>query len=305
MKILNFGSLNLDHSYQVHHFVQPGETLSATVVETSCGGKGLNQSVALARAGVEVWQGGCLGQGGEMLCTLLQQNGVHTECLKRVNVPQGHAIIQRDSYGENCILLYGGSNRVVTANQIEETMKRFSPGDLLLLQNEVNALPELLTRGRAHGMTIALNPSPCDQSLKELDLSCVSWLILNEKEMEQLSGCSEGEAGWTVLHKRWPQMKVVLTLGAKGCKLFSEKETLYKKACRVPVVDTTGAGDTFTGFFLAAVIRNMPLHRCLDIATRAASISVMHKGAADSIPTWEEVLRECENYTAGAERNNY
>lgn len=289
MKILNFGSLNLDHQYQVEHFVQPGQTLAASTVTTGCGGKGLNQSIALARAGAHVWQGGCIGREGVPLAALLQKNGVDISCLRQVDVPQGHAIIQRDKNGENCILLFGGSNRAVTPDQIRQTLKAFGPGDMLVLQNEINGLPELLEGGHARGMTVVLNPSPCEDSLARLDLSAVDWLILNEGEAYQISGADTPDAAWQTLHRRWPNMRVVLTLGAAGSLLFTEQETLQQPACRVHAADTTGAGDTFTGYFLACLARGDVLQHCLAVASKAAALSVMKKGAADSIPTWEEV----------------
>lgn len=289
MKILNFGSLNLDHQYQVEHFVQPGQTLAASTVTTGCGGKGLNQSIALARAGAHVWQGGCIGQEGAPLAALLQKNGVDISCLRQVDVPQGHAIIQRDKNGENCILLFGGSNRAVTPGQIRQTLDAFGPGDMLVLQNEINGLPELLEGGHARGMTVVLNPSPCEESLARLDLSYVDWLILNEGEAYQISGADSPDAAWQALHRRWPNMRVVLTLGSAGSLLFTEQETLQQPACRVQAADTTGAGDTFTGYFLACLARGDALQHCLAVASKAAALSVMKKGAADSIPTWEEV----------------
>lgn len=289
MKILNFGSLNLDHQYQVEHFVQPGQTLAASSVTTGCGGKGLNQSIALARAGAPVWQGGCIGREGAPLAALLQENGVDTRYLRRVDVPQGHAIIQRDKQGENCILLFGGSNRAVTPDQIRQTLDAFGPGDMLVLQNETNGLPELLAGGHARGMTVVLNPSPCEEALAGLDLSAVDWLILNEGEAYQISGADTPDAAWQALHRRWPNLRVVLTLGAAGSLLFTEAETLRQPAFRAEAVDTTGAGDTFTGYFLASLARGEALQHCLAVASRAAALSVTKKGAADAIPTRAEV----------------
>ena len=141
MKILNFGSLNLDYVYEVEHFVQPGETLSAASQTVKAGGKGLNQSIALRRAGAEVWHAGCMGTGGETLVERLQKDGVHTDYIRPVPTLQGNAVIQVNTQGENCILLFGGSNQCVTEAQIDETISAFAPGDWLLLQNEISNLP--------------------------------------------------------------------------------------------------------------------------------------------------------------------
>ena len=117
MKVLNFGSLNLDYVYQVDRFVRPGETLSARSMALNPGGKGLNQSIALARAGAQVYHGGCVGKGGEALRELLRENGVNTELLLPTGQPQGSAVIQVTPQGENCILLYGGSNQALEEGQ--------------------------------------------------------------------------------------------------------------------------------------------------------------------------------------------
>ena len=135
MKILNFGSLNLDYVYQVDHFVVPGETISADSMVINAGGKGLNQSVALARAGAPVCHAGCCGTGGEQLAALLKENGIDISCLYPVDTIQGNAFIQVTASGENSIVVFPGSNHCVTPEQIDQTLRRFGEGDYLLLQN--------------------------------------------------------------------------------------------------------------------------------------------------------------------------
>ena len=289
MKALNFGSLNLDYVYQVSHFVQPGETLSAISQAVFPGGKGLNQSVALAKAGAEVWHAGCLGQGGAMLKQVLQNSGVKLDHLVSVEEIQGNAIIQVNPEGQNCILLFGGSNQCVTADQIEKTFACFDAGDYLILQNEVNALPEIVNAGAARGMKIILNPSPFNEKINSVDLSKISWLMMNEVEAEQLSGSSDPEEAWKILHGRWPGLSAVITLGSEGSIAFTGTETVRQEAFRVKAVDTTAAGDTYTGFFTAGLMAGLPLAECLRRASLASSISVTRPGAASSIPTKEEV----------------
>lgn len=113
-RILNFGSLNLDQVYRVDAFVQPGETKSSLSLTTHCGGKGLNQSVAASRAGAEVWHAGLIGTDGDMLYENSRENGVNRSLLERSCDVSGHAIIQVDNNGQNCILLYGGTNQALT-----------------------------------------------------------------------------------------------------------------------------------------------------------------------------------------------
>ena len=188
MKILNFGSLNLDYVYAVPHFVQPGETLAAETRSVKFGGKGLNQSVALVRAGAQVSHGGCVGAGGESLKAFLQENGVDTESLLPVSEMQEHTVIQVDPDGENSILLYGGSNRCVTQAQVQKTLAAFQAGDYLLLQNEINLLPLIVEQAHQRGMRIVLNPSPYHEALKEVDFGKLAWLLVNEIEAKQITG---------------------------------------------------------------------------------------------------------------------
>ena len=289
MKILNFGSLNLDYIYQVEHFVQPGETLAARKQKIAPGGKGLNQSVALARAGAEVFHAGCIGIGGEALQILLEENGVHTEYLCKVEELQGNAIIQVDNSGENCIILYGGSNRMISKKQIDETLGHFSAKDWLVLQNEVSNLEYMVEKAAEKRMMVVLNPSPFEPFLEKLDYNQISWLLVNEVEAQQLTGKTEADAVWDTLHKRYPKLCLVMTMGAKGSYCFTPQETIYQNVFHVETVDTTAAGDTFTGYFLQGMTQGLPLKKCMEDAAKAAAICVSKEGAAIAIPTRREM----------------
>ena len=293
MRVLNFGSLNLDYVYQVDHFVRPGETLSATARTVKPGGKGLNQSIALARAGVQVDHAGCIGAGGDMLKALLDENGVDTRRLIQVDEMQGHTVIQVNREGENCILLYGGSNQCVTEAQIKATLSDYSEGDWLVLQNEINNLPAIVDAAWERGMVIALNPSPCNDRLKAVDFGKLSWLLVNEVEAEQISGSADPDAAFSWIHARYPGLSVLITLGSAGSLVFrtdgDRVERVSQDAFKVKAVDTTAAGDTFTGYFISGLTENIPLQDCMRRASRASSISVTRLGAADSIPRLEEL----------------
>ena len=290
MRILNFGSLNLDYVYQVDHFVLPGETLSSTSRAVKLGGKGLNQSIALARAGASVYQAGCIGEGGEPLKALLEQNSVDTSHLLPVREMQGHTVIQVNPDGENCILLYGGSNRCVTPEQIAATLADYSEGDWLVLQNEINNLPTIVDAAHDGGMVIALNPSPYNANLEAVDFGKLSWLLVNEVEAGQISGSDDPQASWEWLHARYPKLSVLITLGSTGSMAFTpDGDCVKQEAFRVKAVDTTAAGDTFTGYFISGLMAGMSLKACMSRASKASSISVTRPGAAESIPSAEEV----------------
>lgn len=290
MKILNFGSLNIDHVYQMDHFVAAGETEHSFAYDRHMGGKGLNQSVALARAGAEVWHAGCVGADGAHLTKYLADAGVHTEYVKTVETPTGHAIIQVDKSGQNCIILFGGANQAITEAQVEDTLSHFDAGDILLLQNETSAMGAMLQAAHKRGMRIALNPSPATEALLKLPLELVEWFILNEVEGEQITGKTDPAAITQTLLDRYPGCRVVLTLGKRGVVYRDAAQSCTHRIYDVPVVDTTAAGDTFTGFFLAGAAAGEPVEKLLENASRASSIAITKPGAAQSIPTMDEVL---------------
>jgi ribokinase len=293
MRILNFGSLNVDYVYSVEYFVRAGETLKANSREVLPGGKGLNQSVALARAGADVCHAGCIGADGAFLRDLLNENGVDTAYLRTIDGMQGHTIIQVDRKGENCILLYGGSNQCVTEAQIADTFSSYAAGDWLVLQNEVNNLPAIVDAAHARGMIIALNPSPFDAKLDAVDFSKLSWLLVNEVEVAQISGSDDPDTAWAWLHARYPKLSALITLGSAGSVVYrvvgDGVETVRQPAFKVTAVDTTAAGDTFTGYFISGLMANLPLAECMARASRASSIAVTRLGAADSIPYLGEI----------------
>ena len=289
MKVLNFGSLNLDHMYQVERFVQPGETVSALLQSINPGGKGLNQSIALARAGAKVCHAGCLGRGGENLAMLLRDNGVNTDYLAPVAIPQGNAIIQVNAIGENCIILYGGSNQCITEEQVCRTLSGVAPGDYLVLQNEINQLPLIVEKAYELGMKIVLNPSPCNERLAAVDFGKIDWLLVNEVESARLSGSDKPEEAWRQLHVRYPRLSLLVTLGSEGSIAFTATESVRQPAFPAKPVDTTAAGDTYTGYFIAGLLEGRTLVDCMRRASMAASISVTCFGAAGSIPTYAEV----------------
>lgn len=290
MKILNFGSLNLDYVYSVDHFVRAGETISSSLMEQFCGGKGLNQSVAFARAGAEVYHAGCIGAEGGMLRRMLDESGVNTRFVKTVpDVACGHAIIQVNKNGENCILLYGGANQAITEEFINEVFSDFSAGDLLMLQNEINGLDFIIRKAKEKKMVVTLNPSPFNEKITSLDLSLIDWIILNETEGCEITGKQEACDILDTLLEHYPHMRVVLTLGSQGAIYADATRRATQSIFPAHVVDTTAAGDTFTGFFFSSVLAGELPETALKIASAASSITVSRKGAAPSIPTMQEL----------------
>lgn len=292
-RILDFGSLNIDYVYGVPHMVAPAETLAARDRSVYPGGKGLNQAVALARAGAEVCLAGMVGPEGDVLLDVCRAAGVNVEHVRRTEVATGHTIIQVDDSGQNAILLYGGANRQIDAAFADEVLAGFAAPDCIVLQNEVSCLGHIVDAAHARGLGVVLNPSPFDARLAEVDLSKVTTFLINEVEGAQISGGqAEPERILDEMAARFPGAETVLTLGADGSiyQAPGGAERIFQRAYPVEAVDTTGAGDTFTGYFLAARSAGRDVREALDLAARASALAVTRAGAVPSIPTMDEVL---------------
>ena len=289
MKILNFGSCNIDNVYEVEHIVSPGETISSASLTHFPGGKGLNQSVAIARSGEKVYHAGCVGRDGEMLKKVLKDSGVDVSYLKSTDTLTGCAIIQLDHRGENSIILYPGANHAIDKEYVDKVLSDFDERDILVLQNEISNLDYIIKKGAQKKMRIVLNPSPFEEKLREIDLNDISVLMLNEIEAAAFCQEKEIDAIYNYFTSNYKNLEVVLTLGAQGCVYMAQGKKIHCPSFSVEVKDTTSAGDTFTGYFVSAMVDNTDITAALKRASAASAIAVSKKGASSSIPTKEEV----------------
>lgn len=289
MKILNFGSCNIDYVYSLDHIVAEGETETTERLETFPGGKGLNQSVALAKAGAKVYHAGCVGEDGGMLTSVLAENGVDISLIKAVEGKNGHAIIQVSKEGKNSIFLYPGSNEMVSKEYVDSVLENFEKGDVILLQNEISNIKYIVETAYKKGMSIFLNPSPFNEKVEELNFDMLSCIVLNEVEAKAISGLDGVSENVSYFRERFPKLRVMLTLGENGCVYFDKSSEIKQNAFRVKAVDTTAAGDTFTGYFITGLSAGVPIETVLKTASAASAISVSRMGAAPSIPLMEEV----------------
>ena len=290
MKVLNMGSMNLDYVYSVDHIIQPGETEATGSRNIFLGGKGINQSCALAKAGVEVYHAGMIGADGQAFLDACKEYGIHSDYVRTVDGPSGHTIIQVDKNAQNSILLFGGANQRFTKEYIDEVLSNFEASDLLLLQNEINLLSYIVDSAYEKGMTIALNPSPFNEKMDTVDMSKISIFLLNEVEGFQITGCTEPDAIIEELLNTYPHARVVLTLGKDGAMYADAQQRYTQPVFPVKAVDTTAAGDTFTGYFLAGLTEGMPIPETLEMSAKAASIAVSREGSVPSIPYRSEVF---------------
>lgn len=294
MKVINFGSINIDHVYTVEHFVRPGETLRSKSYRVFSGGKGANQSIALASAGASVSHAGKIGKDGRWLMQRLQQSGVDTSLIETIETPTGHALIQVNEEGENAIIIHGGANETVTKNDIDTVLSVVDIGDYLLVQNEINSVDKIIQKAKEKGMVIVFNPAPMNDDVKDYPLALVDIFIINEIEGKALTNQEDPQMILDSMQTIFPQSQTVLTLGKSGLVYGDENERIRLPGLKVEAVDTTGAGDTFIGYFLAELIEGKEIKECLQTGIKASALCVTRKGAGDSIPKRDEV----ENFEA-------
>ena len=294
MKILVYGSLNIDLVFSVDHIARPGETIASNAMEKNAGGKGANQAAALAKAGMPVHMAGKTGRDGEFLLRLLESYGVNTDKVVQYEGATGQALIQVDKSGQNSIVLYGGGNEAVTTEEIHRTVAGFSAGDIIVLQNEIAHVREIMESAKERGMRICLNPSPYNEKIETLPLDLADLFFVNEIEgaaLAQLPPDTAPAALVDRLVKRFPKAEIILTAGKDGA-WYGRSETRAKgEIVDLPVVDTTGAGDTFTGYFIAAREKQFSVQDALSLACKAASIAVSRKGAMQAMPFKDEVFQ--------------
>jgi ribokinase len=300
MKILVFGSINIDTTYQVDHIVAPGETIASSGCARSAGGKGANQSAALAKAGAQVYMAGKIGPEGSFLLDLLQSYGVNTDHVAVYDGPTGQAIIQLDRDKQNSILLFKGGNGEITTEEIDRALSSFEQGDLIILQNEIVHLKEIIEGAGKRGLKICLNPSPYTRDIESLPLDLVNTLFVNEIEGAAMAAPGAEQAPVkaedfpAILDKlvgRFPHAEIVLTAGKAGAFYACGTERERAAIVDVPVVDTVGAGDTFSGYFIAArYCKGYPVKQALELASKAASLAVSRSGAMESVPLAHEVF---------------
>ena len=289
MAIFNFGSINIDHVYQVEHFVRPGETLTSTGYQKVMGGKGANQSIALAKANNNVVHVGAIGKENKSLLSDLDDMGVNTKYITCLSQATGHAIVQVNDSAENAIVLFPGANNHLTLNQIDHVLKEASPKDWVLLQNETNLIDTIIAEAKKQKLTIAYNPAPMNKKLVERVIKQIDILIVNEVEAMDLFAVNSEQEAQNRLQRDYPHLTVIMTLGAKGVRYLCSGELIEVLAFKVNAVDTTAAGDTFIGYCLTGLMNQEPPKEVLIRACAASALCVSCAGASNTIPTSAEV----------------
>ncbi len=298
MRFLVIGSLNVDMLFLVPHIVRAGETIQSGGLKLSAGGKGANQAASMGKAGLPVSFAGKIGNDGIWILELLKGYGVDvSQTVVSMDVHTGQAIIQIDEEGQNSIILNPGGNMEFTIEEISFIMSSFEEGDVLVLQNEINLIPEIILKAKDKGMRIVFNPSPFDDGILDYPLDGIDLFFVNEIEGAALAQTAvpHDEAGYEavlgILSEKYPKAGIVLTAGKRGAYFKDPSGSCYAPIVDFPVVDTTGAGDTFCGYFLAGIYMGRSPQKSLELASLASAYAVSRPGAMQSMPTISEVAK--------------
>ncbi len=292
--ILNLGSLCIDYVYSVPAISGSGETIASTDRAVFPGGKGLNQSIAAARAGATVFHHGATGPDGELLLAALRDAGVDTGGVAVMDTPSGHAYIQVTPAGENAIVIHGGANRCIDAAMRSQAFSRVGGGDWVLLQNEINDVDAAMREAAASGANVALNLAPPDARIDAYPYELLALLILNTAEARALAGEDEPRDALRALAARYPNVTTVITSGGDGLIWYDRRETadpfLSLGAHVIEPVDETAAGDSFVGYLLAGLADGKALTDALQLASAAGALACTVAGAAPSVPAPDTVM---------------
>ncbi|MFC0200036.1 ribokinase [Paracoccus rhizosphaerae] len=283
MAIWNLGSINIDHVYRLQNLPRPGETLAAQDFSMGLGGKGANQTIAAARAGARTLHLGAVGASDSWVVERLAEAGAVTVHIARMDdQATGHAIILVDSGAENAIVIHPGANRAIDETALIATLQEIGPDDTLLIQNETNSQVAAAQAAQARGARVVYSAAPFDLEAVRATLPHVSILAMNAGEAEQLFAGIPGDL---------PVQGLLITKGSEGAEYrdLRTAQTFRQPSFKVRPVDTTGAGDTFAGYFAAALDEGQDVAAALRLAAAAAALQVTRPGAADAIPLRAEV----------------
>lgn len=303
--VLVVGSLNMDLVVSSQRLPHRGETILGKGFATFPGGKGANQAVAAGKLGANVVMAGCVGSDGfaEELLISLKSGNVDTDWVRRVNTSTGTALITVADDGANTIVVVGGANGECKFQDVDKALAHYTEPGILLLQNEVPAdtVEYSIRAGKEKGWLVIFNPAPARQMDQQV-MPFVDIIIPNETEISLLTGLPAAtqaeivEAAKVLLQSG--VKNVIVTMGEKGalhCNEFGHKQI---KPYRVAAVDTTAAGDAYTGAIAAGLAEGKTLPDSMDFAAAAAALSVTKQGAQPSLPCRSEV----ENFIKQQER---
>lgn len=295
MKIVVIGSLNVDTTYSLPHIPKEGETILATNKTVQKGGKGQNQAIQMARLGAEVSMIGAVGSDGEgkELIDGLKQENIDTTGMIVKEGPSGTASIYVNSVGQNNIVVYPGANFKLTKEDIDSKLDILKDADICVMQNEIplDVIYHVLELCREIGITMIHNPAPAVKDFDKKYLSLIDYFVPNETEIELILN-REIDSNVEDMAREVLELgcrNVIVTLGSKGSLLVNEEKVHAQKAMLVKAVDTTAAGDSFIGGFVAGLARGFDLERAMEYGTLSSALTVTSPGAVDALPYKKDV----------------
>ena len=293
MDITVLGSINLDYVVRVSHHPVPGETVLGGDVQTHPGGKGANQAVAAARAGVRVRMIGCVGSDapGATMRENLGREGIDTTLVKTVSAPSGAAFIAVNTDGQNTIIVSSGANAQVTVSDLNPSRLAWSKVLLMQLETPLEVVLKAASLAKQGGVRVVLNLAPA-MPLSAAQLRDIDVLIVNETEAGMLGGTvpqSAREALVVARDLRELVSTVIVTLGAGGAVYSSLDAEGHTPSPVVQVVDTTAAGDAFIGALCAALCDGLALEAAVKRGAAAGALACTKAGAQPSLPRRAEI----------------
>jgi ribokinase len=291
-----FGSLNMDLSLEVAELPDKGATVAGKNLLLSPGGKGANQAVALAKAGARTFLYGAVGTDGfgEELLRHAQSAHVETAGVQKLAGASGMAVVLLHSH-DNRIIISGGANEKVTASLADDLLAKTQSGDILVSQFEVSksAVAQVFAKAKKKGVFTLLNPTPVSTMPVTL-WGDTDLLVLNENECAFYSGILPGDesgvkSAFVALKKKGTRALLV-TLGSKGSVYCDDFQCFFTKAFPVDALDTTGAGDTYIGYFAAVLSRGASIENAMKIASAASGLACTKRGAQPAMPSLQETL---------------
>ena len=290
------GSLNMDLVVNVDTMPKPGQTIIGSNFKEVPGGKGANQAVAMARLNGNVSMIGKVGEDGfgQTLINSLKNDKVDTTYIQTAKGATGVALITVDKNAQNSIVVSPGANFEVKEDDIDNNIEAIKNSDIVVLQLEtpLNTIKYALNKAKELNKYTILNPAPAvkldNEIIKNVDL-----LTPNETELEIISGVSiETEediqkAAQIMIEKGVKEL--IVTLGSKGSLYINKEKSMFKKAYKVEAVDTTAAGDSYTGALAVALSQDKNIEDAMDFASKVGALSVLKEGAQSSLPTLEDV----------------
>ena len=278
------GSINTDLVISTPYLPKAGETLTGSGFFTAHGGKGANQAVAAARLGGTVFMCGCVGDDdfGTSAVRSLEEEGIDVSSVRVVpGIPTGIAVIVIEN-GDNRIILDKGANACLTTEDIDRMLEKAEKGDVYLtqLENPIEVIGYGLKKAKEKGLFVVLNPAPANAEILPYLQYC-DLITPNETEADLLGGEE---------HLLSFSDTLLVTLGGKGFKIVTRDGEKTYPCMKVPVVDTTAAGDTLCGGLVARLSAGDLIEKASMFGSRAASIACTRKGAQPSIPNFNEVM---------------